>query len=128
MALRALDSEGGAAVSTQINAGTQLGTIGVDEILEDGGQAKTPKNRSIEARRPSSKRVLTRTFLNIAAFIVFICSVFPVYWMVNMSLTPSNKIISRTPSLLPLEMTFKNYVTAWTREAAPGQTDFPHGL
>ena len=38
------------------------------------------------------------------------------------------RVISRTPSLLPLDLTFKNYVTAWTREAAPGQTDFPHGL
>ena len=115
-------------MSTQINAGTQLGTIGVDEILEDGGRPKAPQRRSIEARRPSSKRVATRTLLNVAALIVFVCSVFPVYWMVNMSLTPSNKIISRSPSMLPLEITFKNYVTAWTREAAPGQTDFPHGL
>jgi N,N'-diacetylchitobiose transport system permease protein len=48
--------------------------------------------------------------------------------MVNMSFTPSNQIISRNPSLLPLDFTFKNYVTAWTREAAPGQTDFPHAL
>ena len=53
---------------------------------------------------------------------------FPVYWMVNMSFTPGNKIISRTPSLLPLDFTWQNYVTAWTREAAPGQTDFPHAL
>ena len=115
-------------MSTQINASTQLGTIGVDEILEDGGVPKAPRRRSIDARRPSGKRVATRAFLNIAALIVFVCSVFPVYWMVNMSRTPSNEIISRTPSLLPLDLTFKNYVTAWTREAAPGQTDFPHGL
>ncbi len=128
VAVRSLDTEGGGAVSTQINAGTQLGTIGVDEILDDGGRPKAPQRRSIEARRPSSKRVATRTLLNVAALIVFVCSVFPVYWMVNMSLTPSNKIISRSPSMLPLEFTFKNYVTAWTREAAPGQTDFPHGL
>lgn len=115
-------------MSTQVNAATQLGTIGVDEVLEEGGRPKAPKRRSIEARRPSGRRVVTRTFLNIAALIVFACSVFPVYWMVNMSFTPSNKIISRTPSLIPLEFTLQNYVTAWTREAAPGQTDFPHAL
>ncbi|MFF2494490.1 carbohydrate ABC transporter permease [Agromyces sp. NPDC058064] len=66
--------------------------------------------------------------INVVAVLVFLCSVFPVYWMVNMSFTPSNQIISRTPSFFPLEFTFKNYVTAWTREAAPGQTDFPHAL
>lgn len=66
--------------------------------------------------------------LNIVALLVIVCSVFPVYWMVNMSFTPPNQIISRNPSFLPFDFTWKNYVTAWTREAAPGQTDFPHAL
>ncbi|ANJ28762.1 sugar ABC transporter permease [Agromyces aureus] len=69
-----------------------------------------------------------RAVVNTVAILVFLCSVFPVYWMVNMSFTPSNQIISRSPSFFPLEFTFKNYITAWTREAAPGQTDFPHAL
>ncbi|MDY0910554.1 carbohydrate ABC transporter permease [Microbacterium sp. CFBP9034] len=115
-------------MSTQINASVQLGTIGVEEVLGEGGTPKTPRRRSIEARRPSGRRTATRALLNTAAVIVFLCSVFPVYWMINMSLTPPNKIISRSPSLVPLELTWQNYVTAWTREAAPGQTDFPHGL
>lgn len=115
-------------MSTQINASTQLGTIGVEEVLGEGGEPNVPRKRSIESRRPSGKRIATRTFLNVAAIIVFFCSVFPVYWMINMSLTPANKIISRSPSLVPLELTWQNYVTAWTREAAPGQTDFPHAL
>lgn len=115
-------------MSTQINASTQLGTIGVEEVLGEGGEPNAPRKRSIESRRPSGKRIATRTFLNIAAIIVFFCSVFPVYWMINMSLTPANKIISRSPSLVPLELTWQNYITAWTREAAPGQTDFPHAL
>nr|WP_127476831.1 carbohydrate ABC transporter permease [Microbacterium sulfonylureivorans] len=115
-------------MSTQINASTQLGTIGVEDVLGEGGEPQTPRKRSIESRRPSGKRIATRTFLNVAAIIVFFCSVFPVYWMINMSLTPANKIISRSPSLVPLELTWQNYITAWTREAAPGQTDFPHAL
>ena len=41
--IRALDAEGGGAVSTQINASTQLGTIGVDEVLGDGGEPKAPQ-------------------------------------------------------------------------------------
>ncbi|MFL0411146.1 carbohydrate ABC transporter permease [Microbacterium paludicola] len=65
---------------------------------------------------------------NALALIVFVCSVFPVYWMVNLSFTPGNQIISRTPSLVPTEPTLLNYVTAWTRPAAPGQTDFPNAL
>jgi|TARA_B100002049_G_scaffold28713_2_gene18899 N,N'-diacetylchitobiose transport system permease protein len=71
---------------------------------------------------------VTRTLLNIAAAVVFVMSVFPVYWMVNMSFTPTNEIISRDPSFVPLDFTLENYITAWTREAAPGQTDFPHAL
>ncbi|GAA2530939.1 ABC transporter permease subunit [Microbacterium mitrae] len=84
---------------------------------------------SAPARRKSSPRKLfTRTGLNVFAVIVFVCSIFPVYWMVNMSLTPSNKIISRTPSLFPVDFTTRNYETAWNRPAAPGQTDFPNAL
>lgn len=115
-------------MSTQITPSTQLGTMGVDDVLGEAGNAKRPKQRSIQARRPSAKRVVTRTFLNIAAAIVFFCSAFPVYWMVNMSFTPTNEIVSRTPSFLPLNLTVQNYLTAWNREAAPGQTDFPHAL
>jgi len=115
-------------VSTQINASTQLGTIGVEEVLGEGGEPRMPRRRSIQARRPSPRKVATRTLLNIAAAIVFALSVFPVYWMVNLSFTPNDKIISRTPSFLPLDFTFGNYLTAWNREAAPGQTDFPHAL
>jgi len=110
-------------VSTQINVGTQLGTAGAADVLD------TPVRRgSIEARRPSGRKVLSRTLLNIAALIVFLCSVFPVYYMVNLAFTPNSKIVSRTPSLFPTDFTVSNFVSAWTREAAPGQTDFPHAL
>lgn len=115
-------------MSTQVSVGTQLTTVGVDEVIGEVGNAKTPRRRSIQARRPSSKRVVTRTALNIAALVVFVLSVFPVYWMINMSFTPNNKIVSRTPSWFPLDFTTSNYVTAWSREAAPGQTDFSHAL
>ncbi|MGV9194916.1 carbohydrate ABC transporter permease [Microbacterium sp. MC2] len=109
-------------MSTQVGIATQLGTVGVDEVLAGPAPARPPR------RRPSPRKVAVRTLLNIAALVVIVCSVFPVYWMVNMALTPSNRIISRTPSFFPAEPTFANFVTAWTREAAPGQTDFPHAL
>lgn len=115
-------------MSTQVTPSTQLGTMGVEDVLGEVGDAKKPRKRSIEARRPSGRRIAYRTFLNIAAAIVVFASVFPVYWMVNMSLTPNSDIVSRTPSFLPFNLTFGNFITAWNREAAPGQTDFPHAL
>ncbi len=111
-------------MSTQVNAATELGTVGVEAVTPVPGSAGSAMRR--RARRP--RALVSRALLNVAALIVFVCSVFPVYWMVNMSFTPSNRIISRDPSLFPLEFTWQNYITAWTREAAPGQTDFPHGL
>lgn len=115
-------------MSTQVSTGTQLGIVGVDEVLGEVGNAKKPKRGSIDARRPSPKRVVTRTLLNITALIVFVMSVFPVYYMVNLSFTPNSKIISRNPSLFPFDFTFSNYRSAWGREAAAGQTDFAHAL
>ncbi|GAA1510247.1 N,N'-diacetylchitobiose transport system permease protein [Agromyces terreus] len=92
--------------------------------------AETPSSvtpRTQKARR-THRFGAPKIVINTVAILVFLCSVFPVYWMVNMSFTPSNQIISRTPSFFPTEFTFKNYITAWSREAAPGQTDFPHAL
>ncbi len=113
-------------MSTQITPATQLGTVGVDEVIQDADARRA--RRTMTQRRPSGRKVLSRTFLNIAALIVFLASVFPVYYMVNLSFTPNNKIVSREPSLFPFDFTTGNYITAWNREAAPGQTDFPHAL
>ncbi|WP_166319864.1 carbohydrate ABC transporter permease [Microbacterium excoecariae] len=77
-------------------------------------------------RRP--RRRASRLALNLVALAVIACSVFPVYWMINLSFTPGDQIISRTPSLVPSDPTLLNYVTAWIRPAAPGQTDFPNAL
>ncbi len=114
-------------MSTQVTPATQLGTIGIDDEPRVRPRGTRPP-RLEGARRPSPRKVVTRTLLNIAAAVVFVMSVFPVYWMVNMSFTPTNEIISRDPSFVPLDFTLENYITAWTREAAPGQTDFPHAL
>ena len=47
-------------MSTQVSTGTQLSTVGVDEVLGEVGNAKTPRRGSIDARRPSPKRIVTR--------------------------------------------------------------------
>ncbi|MFT3798277.1 carbohydrate ABC transporter permease [Microbacterium sp.] len=109
-------------MSSQVNVSTQVGTVGAPQL------DKKVRRGSIDARRPSGRKVATRTLLNLAALVVFVCSVFPVYYMVNLAFTPNAKIVSREPSLFPVDFTVNNFVTAWTREAATGQTDFPHAL
>ncbi|THE08073.1 carbohydrate ABC transporter permease [Microbacterium oleivorans] len=114
-------------MSTQITPAAQLSTVGVEEIAGRVGDARTVLPDSLAARRRRRSPV-GRLLLNLAALVVFVCSVFPVYWMLNMSFTRGESIISRSPSFLPLDFTLRNYETAWNREAAPGQTDFVHGL
>ena len=87
-----------------------------------------PGRRREQAQPTGVRRTGHRVIFNVIAVVVFVCSVFPVYWMVNLSFTPGNQIISRDPSLVPHEPTWINYITAWTRPAAPGQTDFPNAL
>ncbi|QTX03931.1 carbohydrate ABC transporter permease [Agromyces archimandritae] len=99
-------------MTTQVTAGSRI--------------AVAPAGRATRDGRP--KKIWLQVLFNAIAAVVIACSVFPVYWMVNASFTPTNKIITREPSFFPTEFTWKNYVTAWTREAAPGQTDFPHAL
>jgi len=110
-------------VSTQVTPVTQLGTVGVDEVA-----AAPAVPAAGGPRRSSGRKVASRWLLNAAALLVFVCSVFPVYWMVNLAFTPNAKIISRSPSFFPADFTVANFLTAWNREAAPGQTDFPHAL
>lgn len=62
-----------------------------------------------------SARARTRTgraALNAAALVVIVCSVFPVYWMVNTSLLPASAVRSETPHLWPDQFTLRNYLTA----------------
>jgi N,N'-diacetylchitobiose transport system permease protein len=109
-------------VSTQITPAIQ---VAEQPTRTDLG---TIDKRALRGRPGRGKRFAGRLGFNTLAAVVVLFSVFPVYWMVNMSFTPPNQIISRNPSFLPFDFTWKNYVTAWTREAAPGQTDFPHAL
>ncbi|MGO1235766.1 MAG: carbohydrate ABC transporter permease [Microbacterium gubbeenense] len=88
----------------------------------------TPARRARRSPASPVRRPAHRILFNVLGVIVFACSVFPVYWMVNLSFTPGNQIISRDPSVVPREPTLRNFVTAWTRPAAPGQTDFPNAL
>lgn len=59
------------------------------------------------------RRAVSRVFLNIAAIIVIVASLFPVYWMVNSSFLPNSSLRSTPPHWWPDEFTLKNYQTAF---------------
>lgn len=60
------------------------------------------------------RTLVARILLNIVAVVVIVCSVFPVYWMVNTALLPGSAINSDTPHLWPDELTFRSFQTAAT--------------
>jgi len=53
-----------------------------------------------------------RVLLNLAALVVIVCAVFPVYWMVNTSLLPASAVRGETPHFWPDQFTLRNYATA----------------
>lgn len=53
-----------------------------------------------------------RITLNVAALVVIVCSVFPVYWMVNTAFQPASAINSPTPSFWPAQFTFDSFAEA----------------
>ncbi|MCX6502610.1 MAG: carbohydrate ABC transporter permease [Microbacterium sp.] len=61
---------------------------------------------------PRAKRRSGRVLLNLAALVVIVCSVFPVYWMVNTALLPGSAVRSATPHLWPDQFTLRNFATA----------------
>jgi N,N'-diacetylchitobiose transport system permease protein len=56
----------------------------------------------------------SRVALNLAAVVVIVCAVFPVYWMVNTSLLPASATRTAVPHLWPDEFTLRNYTAAFT--------------
>jgi N,N'-diacetylchitobiose transport system permease protein len=82
-----------------------------------------PINRSNNGYRARAR--LTKTVLSITAVIVFVCSVFPVYWMVSTSLKPNRDIVSPTPSFFPGEPTIRAYLTVLFEPARPDRGNFP---
>ncbi|MBA8817516.1 N,N'-diacetylchitobiose transport system permease protein [Microbacterium halimionae] len=62
---------------------------------------------------PRVRRRTGRVALNAAALVVIVCSIFPVYWMVNTSLLPAAAVRTSTPHLWPDQFTLSNYVDAF---------------
>ncbi|PZR55150.1 carbohydrate ABC transporter permease [Xylanimonas oleitrophica] len=65
------------------------------------------------ARSPRKKRSANVVFA-VLGVIVFVCSAFPVYWMVSSSFLPTNKVRAATPTFFPGpdDFTLRNYETA----------------
>ncbi|MFD0201583.1 MULTISPECIES: carbohydrate ABC transporter permease [Saccharothrix] len=53
-----------------------------------------------------------RVLRAVAAVVVFVVSVFPVYWMVLTAFKPTRDIQAATPTFLPLSLTFEHFGTA----------------
>jgi N,N'-diacetylchitobiose transport system permease protein len=70
-------------------------------------QTRHSRVRTYAPNRPRRRR--HRVLLNLAAVVVFVCSVFPVYWMVSTSFLPNNRIRQPEPSWLPTSPTGANY-------------------
>jgi N,N'-diacetylchitobiose transport system permease protein len=66
--------------------------------------ARTKSSESGRAQTSTSRRVLS-----IVAVIVALAWVFPIYWMINSSFQPLNKLQAEDPSWLPLGGTIANF-------------------
>ncbi|WP_336631021.1 MULTISPECIES: carbohydrate ABC transporter permease [unclassified Microbacterium] len=60
-----------------------------------------------------TRRRAGRVALNVAAVVVFVCSVFPVYWMVNTAFLPGSAVKSETPHFWPDQFTLQSFQSAW---------------
>jgi N,N'-diacetylchitobiose transport system permease protein len=54
----------------------------------------------------------TRVALNTTAVLVFVVTIFPVYWMVATALKPGKDIARETPKFFPAPMTLEHFRTA----------------
>lgn len=66
-----------------------------------------PPRRALS--RAIVKRRATKTLLSAIAVVIFVFSVFPVYWMINSSFLPNNAIRGPVPQFWPSEFTLRNY-------------------
>jgi N,N'-diacetylchitobiose transport system permease protein len=59
----------------------------------------------------SPRRRVATALWSIVSLVVFLCSVFPVYWMVQTSFQPNNEIIGSEVNFWPETFTLRNYAT-----------------
>jgi multiple sugar transport system permease protein len=65
-------------------------------------------------RRPRKWAALLRTqFGRVALMITMICLLFPIYWLVQASLSPNGELFHTPPYFFPPHPTFQGYAGAW---------------
>ncbi|PRZ07660.1 carbohydrate ABC transporter membrane protein 2 (CUT1 family) [Isoptericola sp. CG 20/1183] len=76
----------------------------------------TPAPVVVSTKRPvPPQRVVANVLFGVVAVVVFVCSVFPVYWMVSSSFLPTNLVRATVPTFFPgSDFTVDNYVRAVT--------------
>ena len=62
-------------------------------------------------RAGSVQKRLISVALSAAAVVIFVCAVFPVYWMMQTSYQPTSEIIGSEVNFWPAEFTLRNYNT-----------------
>jgi len=83
----------------------------VTAVLDAPSEAVATRPAAPNRRKPQRFR---RAMLNLLALLVFGCSAFPVYWMVNSSLLPANRIRSVEPTWFPAPATLDHYRRVFT--------------
>lgn len=66
---------------------------------------------SLRVQRPRTKKRVISIVLSAIAVVVFLCAVFPVYWMIQTSFQPNNEIIGSEVNFWPENFTLRNYET-----------------
>lgn len=69
------------------------------------------KSMRVPHRRQSLRKRVNSVVLSAIAVLVFVCSTFPVYWMVQTSFQPNNEIIGSHVNFWPETFTLRNYET-----------------
>jgi ABC-type sugar transport system permease subunit len=70
-----------------------------------------------------TRRATGRVLLKLAAVVVFVCSVFPVYWMVNTAFLPGSAVKSETPHFWPDQFTLQSFARGVGRRVRAGAVD-----
>jgi N,N'-diacetylchitobiose transport system permease protein len=71
------------------------------------GLTRADVGSTVRPRR--GRRLTARLLVNAAGVVVFVASMFPVYWMVSTSLLPNRLVRRPDPAFVPVEPTLGNY-------------------
>jgi multiple sugar transport system permease protein len=76
-----------------------------------------PSNAPIRANTGTSKilrKTWGRFFFYVAASIIALLVIFPIFWMISVSLRPESEIYVYPPSLFPVTIRWQNFVDVWS--------------